>query len=784
MRAKHGKVFSLLALALFISLIVPAAASAGWRSVSSPPRMEKLVVADHDTWIARTRAPLCCDLELRITDDGGRTWGPPVDLGAYTASAVAGADGDSFRVVGSREPADDLEELQVFRVEVNGTASPLGPTFEATPPETAPGGAIHRPEYALSDGGAIWVPHRNAADTRFELTVIDPGGGASTVSLPNGGDVTAWGARKTALGMRLLRFGPQAPFTHVQFRGTYRLNGGGAPVPAEAYPVTYVDGDLLFADPARASWDGGDHWSYFDARVIERSPGLGMPRYLGLAGEPLLKRTSSFLFSRTGLELPDGVFYTGIVDAGRALVVWSSDSVHVHEGSIPSLPLEIGVLQPDTRTMLARANTMRADAGLPPLVGDALVSQASRNHSQYSLLHPDAMDGLSAHNETPGMAGYTGYAGWDRCAAVGTECGSEVMYSPGELDPVGGWLATVYHRPLPGSPEAGVVGAGRVEGGWSVMNGQAARHELVRPFGYPNGIWRGDEGFAGEVPDPAVACKRQGQPIEYPIGIAVSLYLPGEWDSEATVTRIRVRPRGSAAGLPGCLLSDFDSYGNPVASLVLDDPLVPGQAYDVEGDWATGSDWVPGPTRETGGGTEVSGTTLRHRWSFLFQPDGYAEGRSTARRCPIVKLKRLKSTARPRKRGKRRRGKGIEAKLRLSRPAVARLRRASLVYRTGRKRRVVRLRLGKRVRRNRRVGRKSHIGFRLPRRLASSLAPGKKVRLKLVIQARARGGCGGARVIRANRRVRVGWVRTRARASWRTKSKRSRKRGKGTRRSR
>lgn len=779
MTARRGGVAALLAFALLLPLVQPTVASAGWHSVSSPPRMEELIVADRDTWIARTRAPLCCDLELRITDDGGRTWGPPVDLGAYTASAVAGAEGDSFRVVGSREPAEDLEELQVFRVEVDGTASPLGPTFEATPPETAPGGAIHRPEYALSDGGAIWVPHRNAADTRFELTSIDPGGGASTVSLPNGGDVTAWGARKTALGMRLLRFGPQAPFTHVQFRGTYRLNGGGDPVPAEAYPVAYVDGDLLFADPARASWDGGDHWSYFDARVIERSPGLGMPRYLGLAGEPLLKRTSSFLFSRTGLELPDGVFYTGIVDAGRALVVWNADSVHVHEGSIPSPPLEIGALQPDTRMMLARANQMRADAGLPPLAGDALISQASRNHSRYSLLHPDEMQGLSAHNETTGMAGFTGHASWTRCTAVGTECGGEVMFSPGELDPVGGWLATVYHRPLPGSPEAGVVGAARVEGGWSVMNGHTPRHKLVRPFGYPNGIWRGDEGFAGEVPDPVQACQQQGQSIEYPIGIAVSLYLPGGSDSGAEVTRIRVRPRGAGADMPGCLLTHYDFHdGGSVASLVLDDPLVPGQAYDVEGDWATGSDWVPGPTRETGGGTEVSGTTLRHRWSFLFQPDGYAEGRSpVVRHCPIVKLKRLKSTARPRKRGGRRRGKGIEAKLRLNRPAVARLRRASLAYRTGGKRRVVRLRLGKRARRNRRVGRKSQIGFRLPRRPASSLAPGRKVRLKLVIQARARGGCGGARVIRANRRARVGWVRTRARASWRTKPKRPRKRG-------
>ena len=33
--------------------------------------------------------------------------------------------------------------------------------------------------------------------------------------------------------------------------------------------------------------------------------------------------------------------------------------------------------------MLARATGLRADAGLPPLIGDALLAKAARNHANY-----------------------------------------------------------------------------------------------------------------------------------------------------------------------------------------------------------------------------------------------------------------------------------------------------------------------------------------------------------------------------------------------------------------
>lgn len=597
-------------LAGVVALLALGAAPARgeWQPVAVPGgQVRDVAVADADTWLVQ---PEPQGLQLSVTDDGGGSW-TQVQVAGFTFAYMAGAAADgTFRILAWREVTLGSFELQVFRIDPGGGVTQLGPAL------TDVGSSVFSVGAAVSEDGTTWVPFEDGSTGIHRLALIAGDGALSTTTLPETATTTRWEAQRTALGLRLLRHGPEGGALAV-FKGTYRLDGSGQPVPAEAYPLSFVDGELWLSSMGRASWDGGAHWSETSLhRAIPRAPSPGgMPRFLG-GGALVAERYSPSLFRWAGLQWP-GNFWLGIVDAGSALVSWSEDAIYLHVGALPPPPAAIGTLEADTLSMLARANLLRADAGLPPLTGDALISQASRNHSRYLVLNPDQAD---FHHETPGRPGFTGEGPNARCEAVGTSCGGEVGFSAGAPDPIGGWLATPYHRDLPGSPRAGVVGAARVEGGPAVMNAAiAGKNVLVRPFGYPNGLWRGDAGFSGETPDPVKVCQGRGNPIEYPIGIAVTLYAPTE---EGEVTAIEVR-RADGPALPGCLLNGSDIGGGETGMLVLDDPLEPGQTYHVRGSWN------PGPEMRAGG-IPVPAADLTHEWSFAFHPDGY-EGRAMRR---------------------------------------------------------------------------------------------------------------------------------------------------------
>jgi hypothetical protein len=589
------------ALAACACLVFISHAEAAWQPAPLPPgEISSVLVANSNTWLADLDQSPCC--ALSVTGNRGATW-TPVSFSGFTTVYPVGAVADgSFRVVTLKTGGSN--ELQVVRIDPAGGTQPLGPPI-------ASGGKLFSNVFAVGPDGSTWVPYYDGAV--FKLAIVGSDGSVDTKTLPT--DVTAYGwfARPSVFGMRLVR---------VQ-EGTFRtetlkLTPEGAVVPAETYPVEYADGDFwLSASYEHASWDGGAHWSETELAdaVVQRAPGLGTPRYLlpddsnGAIAEPY----SSELFRNTALTAPPGTAVSAMVDVGSGLVVWRSgfvsggSAIFVHDGPLPPIPTEVGQLPADARALIDRANLFRSDAGLPPLVGDALISQASHNHSAYSALHPS--EGLAAHHETPGLTGFTGADPSDRCAAVGAVCGSEIMFSPVD-DPVGGWLATVYHRPLLGSPEAGNVGGGKAPKGWFVMNGGASQSTLIRPFGYPVGRWRGDSGFAGEVPDPIDVCKKAGQPIEYPVGITVTLYLPQE---AGDVKRIEVRKQGDSKALPGCLIHDSDGWLQ-IGHFVLDDPLEVGKTYNVHGEWTTGIEWRSESPSENLG-------TLAHDWSFTYDPE-------------------------------------------------------------------------------------------------------------------------------------------------------------------
>jgi hypothetical protein len=742
---------ALFLIVLAAMLAVPGLAEADWREVPAPVSpMYSVTVANADTWLAE--GPVFGH-SYEVTGDGGVHWAAvtvPGLSGAYVAGAAA--DG-TFRVIGVENRNQDSQEAQVFRITAAGAVEAVGPPIDG------PSEVFH--QIAVSPSGETWVPHREPGGGGWVLTVVGADGSVATVPLPGAG-TDEWRAQATALGMRLLHYVSNGSGGETYARQTYRIEAGQA-LPAEAYPVSLVEGEWeVSAEFGRGSWDGGATWGEeADLNVVPRAPGLGMPRYLSVQGGTVAERYSASLYRDTGLNWPAGAPTNFVVDAGP-LVAWGSEKIFVDEGPLPPLPLTIGELQPDAQKLVDRADAFRADAGLPPLTGDAQVSVASRNHSNYTVLNPEAAAN-DPHDEYPGLAGYTGGAMVERCAAVGTSCNSEIMFSPGFPDPVGGWLASVYHRPMIGSPEAGIVGGGEVPGGWSVMDSRQSVNELVGPYGYPVGRWRGAPGFSGETPDPVAACRAEGQPISEPIGIAVSLYLPNR---EGTVAAIHVHKQGEMADQPGCLLSDQIEDGKTVGFFVLDEPLVPGTTYEAVATWNPGPDQVPGsplPPQPSADRT--------YAWSFHFDPDNFGETPEEEairrKKCPVLAVRSLASVA-PRRRV-RRSVPGIELKLGLSRKASMRLDLAKLEYRSGRhRRRSVKLKLGRLAHRTVTIGPSSHLRLRVPGRLAAKLATGGPARLRLHFSGTAagNGSCQGRSTFSRARKVRPGWVRIKGPAEW------------------
>ncbi len=728
-----------------------ARARADWRVVAAPgDQVFSLTVAGPETWL--DQAAICCTAGFEVTGDGGGNW-HSVQFPGYEQGRSAGAATDgSFRVLVTHNEFGEVPLNRVFRIGPEGESEPLGPVFEGTVPYSY--------GIAVADDGATWVPFE--AEGKFVLMIVAADGSTDTVNMPEISGTVGWGAVRTALGMRLIRYGNEGSVNGVALRGTFKLGEGGVLLPAEAYPVTLSEGELMVSSEfGRDSWDGGAHWSPAGTPMVDRAPGQGPPRFMAF-DYGIWQRYSPFLFRRSGLEWPAGVPTNWVVDAGADLVAWDQHSIYLHSTDLPPTPTEIGDLQADTRRMIGRADEFRADAGLPPLTADALVSQAARNHSAYTVLHPSEQEGLSAHEERPGNSGFTGVEPWDRCEAVGTTCDGEVMFSPGVGDPVGGWLATVYHRPLLGSPASGVVGAAEAPGGWAVADVKEAENRLVEPFGYPVGRWRGEDGFGGEIPDPVASCKASGQPIEYPIGIAVTLYTPLDSDpaETASVQRIEVRKRGSATALSGCLLSDYDVNGGETGMFILDEPLVQGQIYDVRAEWTPGPDW-------TFGGATIPAAPLTKEWSFYFQPDGYGQrGEAKPKRsCRTLGLRTIKSVA-PARRSGRGQVLGIEEKVTLKQRAKVRLKWALLNYWKAGKRYSVKLDRGRLGRRPVRVGRTSLLRFRLPPQVVRRVIPGEPAELWVQFTGRRLDTCKRTVHVKRVRKIEIGWVRVAGPAAW------------------
>lgn len=372
--------------------------------------------------------------------------------------------------------------------------------------------------------------------------------------------------------------------------GSFRVEGTSL-VLEGSEPVLLRDGQLVFR-PDTTSYDGGAHFLAKPFRgVVRGAPGQPVATHL-LIGEPIGvgRRIATRFDARLFRAAPP--ILGAVVSTGTGFVASSGTAILVNDGDLPSWPASIGALPPDTTAMLARANLLRADAGLPPLIGDALLAKAARNHANYDKQWDEG------HYESGRNAGYTGLVPQLRCEFVGTTCNREVMYRGlSGLNAVDGWVATPFHRPALLDPRAGIVGPAQSDGAGqatSVMDsGKDDLQELVAEVGYPQGTYRGPLAFDGESPDPAAACARKGQPVTYPLGAAVTLFAPGA----ALMTGVR---EVGGAALAGCVLGDV---------FLPEHPLVAGRTYEASGSW------------DLGGGARRT-----HTWTFTARPDGPPSG--------------------------------------------------------------------------------------------------------------------------------------------------------------
>lgn len=729
---------SLVGCAAFLA-IAPAA-GAEWQQLPAPPGgIGDLSAASADVLIVSPPS-YSGQLAYSVTANRGASWGT-VELAGFHYGSILGAASDgSFRVVAARSGGSSVQEFQVFKVDAAGVAEPLGSTIPTDD------GRFSDHFGALDENDSVWIPYRTGGTWKVEIVAAD--GSESSDELPSL-EVEYWETEETAFGPRAAPVRGPGLSSFEPRRGSYRLGSGGSFEPAEAYPVDFADGDFWYSSTtSRASWDAGVHWSEFftdSAQVVLRA---GAPaRFLAMAGA-VAQRYSPFLYTAAGSPFPAGLPSYGILDADDALVGSSESAIYIEPLPLAPAPTEIGQVPSDSADLVSRADLFRADAGLPPLTADAGISLAAHNHSAYTALHPDQLEGLSAHYEQSGNAGFTGVGPSDRCQAVNTRCGSEVMYSP-VADPVGGWLATVYHRSVPGGPEVGLVGGGKVDGGWFVMDSGDDRNVLIQPFGYPTGRWRGEESWSGEIPDPTVACRESGQPISYPLGVTVTLFLP-KW--AGSVKKIEVRKHGDSSSLTGCLLA---------GGFIPDEPLQGGQTYDVHAEWQTEAN----PEAD---GTITPGVTLSHDWSFYVQPDrfGQAGEDKATRGCHPLDLRTIKSVAPAHRRGRRHLTLGVEEKVTLKQKAMVRLRHVQLNYWKAGKRYTTGLKLGSLRRHPVRVGRVSFLRFRLPSEVVHRVIPGEPAELQLKFTGHRIDTCKRVSHISRIRRVEIGWVHLAGPAAW------------------
>ena len=554
---------SLIAMCTLALLVTPAA-RADFTPVASPVAGQGIhgFAASQGAWMVGLSGSVPA-VQARITRDHGQSWaavalpaGPGSSVGQFSGITV-GPDGAFY--VAARYPVAVAPGAfaQLLRVAPgDGVAS-----FVDTLPLPAAGAALSAPAFDAQQ--RVWVAWVSPGSPTLTVARIASGAVAESyqAAAPSAASATRGEIQFRASGM-WVRMGEK----------TYRLSDGALVLAPHGIP-TLEDGPLVVASDAM-SVDGGQSYAVGTRRTIAVE---GDSSLLGSTTR-ILRRYSPSMFSATAQTWPQtGPLINRVIATDGGLVAFEDEwrqwqyvaqgwRMLWHPGAVTDPPFANGPIGATFTGWLTEANAYRAQAGLPPLLGDSAISAAAENHSRYWTLNPHVGD---AHSETPGAPGFTGVSPSDRCVAAGGpfSCG-EVMYSA--PNPISWWISTPYHRHLIMYPTALTVGGGQVPGGLAVMNGSGGDGLLVGPVMFPRGAYTGPLEHSGEYPDAATECQKGGQQVTAPLGPSVSVSVP-----VGTLSGFTLSPAGGQP-LRACILG---------AQLLTDDPLRPHTTYDATVLW-------------------------------------------------------------------------------------------------------------------------------------------------------------------------------------------------------
>jgi uncharacterized protein YkwD len=248
-------------------------------------------------------------------------------------------------------------------------------------------------------------------------------------------------------------------------------------------------------------------------------------------------------------------------------------------------------------------NFRRQQAGLPALIRNATMEQASMAHALYQKAN-----NILTHSETPGLSGFTGVNNLDRMQAAGLLINpngyavGEVIAASTQQDGVAlaeNLVTAIYHRFLvfqPNYNEAGTGAATRLGGytylGMNIMLNQPAPTQTGRlvtwPFAQQKNVT--PNFFSNqESPDPVPLLNEVG----YPVSVHADLR------ANVAVNSFTIRTAGGAPLATRLLSAATDSNtSHSAAALIPLAPLLAATTYDVE---FTGS---------------VDGSAVSRQWSF------------------------------------------------------------------------------------------------------------------------------------------------------------------------
>lgn len=594
-----------IAFALGVICILALPASAGAATMRADPPdtpISSLAAADTSTWLVAAGS------RLYITNDSGKSWQKVAEF-FFPGSLTF--DGESFVAISGHTEINGF--TRVYRISPSGALS-----GRRIPIPT------HRDSraYAASDG-TVYVA--SASNSNWNLIRHSPDGEWTVLTTAT--------SKYPVRGFRWAEIGGKVLFTiltGIEPAPIWDLSGGEMVEATSQDAILFKRGEFALGLHG-ISHDGGRTffmWGPIDQ--VQRNPGSSAPR--------LLERGSYLYEARGDVILPAvpislGEDYRdvdwvqtrdGIVGSGKLKIYWDRDPAATWSQALAGMPA-------DSQAMLNRFNRLQADAGFEPFYADPRISQAARNHAHWMVLN-----GKLDHGEIAGTPGFTGESFVDRCRAMGAECSMEIL-SRGESDSasaVDGWATTPYHRL---DPRVRVIGGARNQEYFGANTG-VVQNILIKPLGFPRGIWRGPLGWSGnELPSPLLACKSAGQPVNPPIGPAITFYSPdniGSNRSRAIKPEVvSVRPVGGDP-LKGCSISP---------RFIPEDPLVAGATYEVVARWQAHKD----------------APIQRVTWRFRTQPDprwrhtGSTDRSSLTRKPFISKVRFRPSVISKKNRGRR-----------------------------------------------------------------------------------------------------------------------------------